>query len=77
MAKDVTKVSAEDFKAEKTKLENDRAALNERLQALNAEREKCIQQLTMIAGALQTVNHFLDKVDPEVDLNDEVDLTSE
>ena len=31
----------------------------------------------MIAGALQTVNHFLDKVDPEVDLNDEVDLTSE
>ena len=77
MAKDVTKVSAEDFKAEKTKLENDRAALNERLQAINAEREKCIQQLTMIAGALQTVNHFLDKVDPEVDLNDEVDLTSE
>ena len=77
MAKDVTKVSAEDFKAEKTKLENDRAALNERLQAINAKREKCIQQLTMIAGALQTVNHFLDKVDPEVDLNDEVDLTSE
>ena len=77
MAKDVTKVSAEDFKAEKTKLENDRAALNERLQAINAAREKCIQQLTMIAGALQTVNHFLDKVDPEVDLNDEVDLTSE
>ena len=77
MAKDVTKVSAEDFKAEKTKLENDRAALNERLQAINAEREKCIQQLTMIAGALQTVNHFLDKVDPELDLNDEVDLTSE
>jgi len=77
MAKDVTKVSAEDFKAEKTKLENDRATLNERLQAINAEREKCIQQLTMIAGALQTVNHFLDKVDPEVDLNDEVDLTSE
>ena len=77
MAKDVTKVSAEDFKAEKTKLENDRAALNERLQAINAEREKCIQQLTMIAWALQTVNHFLDKVDPEVDLNDEVDLTSE
>ena len=77
MAKDVTKVSAEDFKAEKTKLENDRAALNERLQAINVEREKCIQQLTMIAGALQTVNHFLDKVDPEVDLNDEIDLTSE
>jgi len=72
-----TKVSAADFKAEKEKLENDRATLNERLQAINVEREKCIQQLTMIAGALQTVNHFLDKVDPEVDLNDEIDLTSE
>ena len=77
MAKDVTKVSADEFKAEKAKLENDRATLNERLQALNVEREKCVQQLTMIAGALQTVNHFIDKVDPEVDLNDEVDLTSE
>ena len=65
------------IRSKKTKLENDRAALNERLQAINAEREKCIQQLTMIAGALQTVNHFIDKVDPEVDLNDEVDLTSE
>ena len=31
----------------------------------------------MIAGALQTMNHFIDKVDPEVDLEDEVDLTSE
>ena len=77
MAKDVTKVSAEDFKAEKTKLENDRAALNERLQAINAEREKCIQQLTMIAGALQTVNHFIDRIDPEVSLEDEIDLSSE
>ena len=70
-----TKVSAEDFKAEKTKLENDRATLNERLQAINVEREKCIQQLTMIAGALQTVNHFLDRVDPEVSLDDEIDVS--
>ena len=31
----------------------------------------------MIAGALQTMNHFIDKVDPEVDLEDEVDLTNE
>ena len=77
MAKNDTKVSADEFKAEKAKLENDRATLNERLQALNVEREKCVQQLTMIAGALQTVNHFIDKVDPEVDLNDEVDMTSE
>jgi len=76
MAKD-DKVTADEFRKEKEKLENDRATLNERLQAINVEREKCIQQLTMIAGALQTVNHFLDKVDPEVDLNDEIDLTSE
>ena len=76
MAKD-DKVTADEFRKENEKLENDRATLNERLQALNVEREKCVQQLTMIAGALQTVNHFIDKVDPEVDLNDEVDLTSE
>jgi len=68
-------VTADEFRTEKTKLENDRAQLNERLQALNAEREKCIQQLTMIAGALQTVNHFIAKIDPEVDLEDEIDVS--
>ena len=31
----------------------------------------------MIAGALQTLNHFIDKIDPEVNLEDEVDLTEE
>ena len=31
----------------------------------------------MIAGALQTMNHFIDKVDPEIDLEDEIDLTDE
>ena len=31
----------------------------------------------MIAGALQTMNHFIDKVDPEIDLEDEIDLSSE
>ncbi len=74
MAKD-DMVTADEFRTEKTKLENDRAQLNERLQALNAEREKCIQQLTMIAGALQTVNHFIAKIDPEVDLEDEIDVS--
>tara|TARA_B100001250_G_C19656846_1_gene725239 strand:- start:695 stop:931 length:237 start_codon:yes stop_codon:yes gene_type:complete len=74
MAKD-DMVTADEFRTEKTKLENDRAQLNERLQALNAEREKCIQQLTMIAGALQTVNHFIAKIDPEVDLEDEIDIS--
>ena len=74
MAKD-DMVTADEFRTEKEKLENDRAQLNERLQALNAEREKCIQQLTMIAGALQTVNHFIAKIDPEVDLEDEIDVS--
>jgi len=74
MAKD-DMVTADEFRTEKEKLENDRAQLNERLQALNAEREKCIQQLTMIAGALQTVNHFIARIDPEVDLEDEIDVS--
>lgn len=74
MAKD-DMVTADEFRTEKAKLETDRAQLNERLQALNAEREKCIQQLTMIAGALQTVNHFIAKIDPEVDLEDEIDVS--
>ena len=67
-------INADELRKEKEKLEGDRAALNERLQALNNERERAIQQITMIAGALQTLNHFIDKIDPEVDLEDEVDL---
>ena len=68
-------VEVEELRKEKAKLEGDRAVLNERLTALNAERERIIQQITMIAGALQTMNHFIDKVDPEVDLEDEIDLS--
>ena len=75
MTKEVVEV--EELRKEKTKLEGDRAVLNERFTALNAERERIVKQITMIAGALQTMNHFIDKVDPEVDLEDEVDLTSE
>ena len=67
-------INADELRKEKEKLEGDRTALNERLQAINAERERIIQQLTMIAGALQTLNHFIDKIDPEVDLEDEIDL---
>ena len=70
-------VEVEELRKEKAKLEGDRAVLNERLTALNAERERIIQQITMIAGALQTMNHFIDKVDPEVDLEDEIDLSDE
>ena len=58
-----------ELQKEKTKLETDRAALGERLQALNAEREKTQQQLVMTAGALQTINHFIERADPKVDLS--------
>ena len=70
-------IKVDELRQEKEKLEGDHTTLNERLQAINAERERIIQQITMIAGALQTLNHFIDKVDPEVDLEDEVDLTEE
>ncbi len=70
-------IKADELRKEKEKLEGDRATLNERLQAINGERERIVQQITMIAGALQTLNHFIDKIDPEVDLEDEVDLTEE
>ena len=75
MTNEVVKI--EELRKEQTKLEGDRAVLNERLTALNTERERIVQQITMIAGALQTINHFINTVDPEVDLEDEVDLTSE
>jgi predicted nuclease with TOPRIM domain len=70
-------IKVDELRKEKDKLEGDRTSLNERLQAINAERERIIQQMTMIAGALQTLNHFIDKIDPEVDLEDEIDLTEE
>ena len=68
-------IKVDELRKEKDKLEGDRAVLNERLQAITAERERIIQQITMIAGALQTLNHFIDKIDPEVDLEDEIDLS--
>ena len=70
-------IKVDELRKEKVKLEGDRATLNERLQAINDERVRIIQQITMIAGALQTLNHFIDKIDPEVDLEDEVDLSNE
>ncbi|SVD35947.1 uncharacterized protein METZ01_LOCUS388801 [marine metagenome] len=73
MAKEKT-VTADEFRAERDKLERDRSMLNERLQALNAEREKTSQQLIMTAGALQTVSAFINRLDPEVDLEDEIDI---
>ena len=53
-------VTADEFRKERDKLEKDRAMLNERLQALNLERESTVQNLAMVAGALQTINVFLD-----------------
>ena len=75
MAKEKT-VTADEFRAERDKLERDRSMLNERLQALNAEREKTTQQLVMVAGALQTVSAFINRLDPEVDPEDEIDMST-
>ena len=75
MAKEKT-VTADEFRAERDRLERDRSTLNERLQALNAEREKTSQQLIMTAGALQTVSAFIDRIDPEVDPEDEIDMST-
>jgi hypothetical protein len=62
-----------ELQKEKAKLEGDRAVLGERLQALNAEREKSQQQLIMIAGALQAIDHLIQSVDPEISLEEEVE----
>ena len=75
MAKEKT-VTADEFRAERDKLERDRSMLNERLQALNTERENTMRQLVMVSGALQTVNTFIDRIDPEVDLEDEIDMST-
>ena len=73
MAKEKT-VTVKEFRTERDKLEKDRSMLNERLQALNTERENTMRQLVMVAGALQTVQAFIDRIDPEVNLEDEIDL---
>ena len=75
MAKEKT-VTADEFRAERDKLERDRSMLNERLQALNAEREKTSQQLIMTAGAFETVSAFINRLDPEVDPEDEIDMST-
>ena len=76
MAKEKT-VTADEFRVERDRLEKDRSMLNERLQALNTEREATMRQLVMVAGALQTVNAFINRIDPDVDLEDEIDLPSD
>ena len=68
-------VTADEFRQEREKLERDRAALNEKLSALNLERESTLQQLAMTAGAMHTINHFLQKIDPEIDENDKIDMS--
>ena len=75
MAKEKT-VTVGEFRTERDKLENDRSMLNERLQALNTERENTMRQLVMTAGALQTVNAFIDRIAPEVDPEDEIDMST-
>ena len=68
-------VTSDEFRQERDKLERDRAALNEKLNALNLERESTLQQLAMTAGALHTINHFLERIDPEIDENEEIDIS--
>jgi len=62
-----------ELQKERAKLEADRSVMSERLQALNAEREKSQQQLIMIAGALQALGHLIQTVDPEISLEEEVE----
>ncbi len=62
-----------ELQKEKAKLEGDRAVLGERLQALNVEREKSQQQLIMIAGAIQAIDHLIQTVDPETSLEEQVE----
>ena len=64
-------VTAEEFHTERDKLEKDRAMLNERLQALNVDREATVRQLAMVAGALQTIEGFLERINPEVEVDPE------
>ena len=69
-------ISITELRAEKAKLEGDRAVLGERVAALNAERDKSQQQLMMIAGAIQAITQLIEKHDPEIvelgsDLSDE------
>ena len=59
-------VSITELRAEKAKLEGDRAILGERVAALKAESDKSQQQLIMIAGAIQAINQIIEKHDPEV-----------
>ncbi len=70
-------ISITELKAEKAKLEADRAVLGERVAALDAERGKSQQQLVMIAGAIQAINQIIEKHDPEVESEEKLDLTSE
>jgi hypothetical protein len=35
-----------------------------------------MRQLVMVAGALQTVSAFINRVDPEVDPEDEIDMST-
>ncbi len=69
-------VSVEEFRAEKDKLLIDRSKLNETLAAINMQRETLISQLAMCAGALQTIEAFIQRLDPEVDLEDEIDMST-
>ena len=58
-----------DLTEEKTKLETDRAKMNERLNALNIERDRTVSQLSAIAGAIQMCDALIDKLDGNVTID--------
>jgi hypothetical protein len=69
-------ITVEEFRVEQEKLLIDRSKLNETLSALNIRREQTISQLAMCAGALQTIEAFIQRLDPEVDLEAEIDMAT-
>ena len=62
-------LKVKDLTEEKTKLENDRAKMNERLTALNIERDRTVSQHSAIAGAIQMCDALIDKLDGNVTID--------
>ena len=62
-------LKAKDLTEEKTKLETDRAKMNERLNALNIERDRTVSQLSAIAGAIQMSDALIDRLEGNVTID--------
>ena len=62
-------LKVKDLTDEKTKLEIDRAKMNERLNALNIERDRTVSQLSAIAGAIQMYDALIDRLEGNVTID--------